>query len=374
MLALATACSAYPAPSAEAQPQPQPQPQQPQQPAAPAPQHRLRHVPSWASVEGEAARGERTVDDEVGIGFDRRRMQSLRGGRPLAPGTNEILTANPSVAADHLNPQAYGKAALSQQDPDLDGETPGAPLDRGGKPVAYPGVVQPASLPDRFSKVTAQLGQASQIVHSQMQAAYGAAGAWPQWGGWGQWWPGVGFPMGFPAAAGSVRLLSNSSSADTTRTNLTSLERRAPPLEEEAAGPRSHGAARGARGALGGSSIALAQAGSAAPFAAPFAEGFGGVTAGQLEGTSASVDMATAAVMAGLRGAHKRLHHEKQLVGSTLRRAQKSLASNGFDHTNGATSSSPPPPPSRGCLPSPLSVCSPKSSRTGHAPPHPCPQ
>ena len=80
--------------------------------------------------------------------------------------------------------------------------------------------------------------------------------------------------------------------------------------------------------------LALLVATSLAAAAKP-AQASAGTTLGQLDSTTATSDMATAAVMAGLRGSHKRLHHEKQLVGSTLRRAQKSLASNGFDHTNG---------------------------------------
>lgn len=54
-----------------------------------------------------------------------------------------------------------------------------------------------------------------------------------------------------------------------------------------------------------------------------------------LDKTSMTGDMATAAAFAGLRGAFKHPHRDKMLTGSTLRRAQKSLAGNGFDHTNG---------------------------------------
>ena len=54
-----------------------------------------------------------------------------------------------------------------------------------------------------------------------------------------------------------------------------------------------------------------------------------------MDSTSATTDMATAAALAGLRSAHHHVRRQRELVGATLRRAQKSLAGNGFDHTNG---------------------------------------
>ena len=325
---------------------------------AAAPQ-RKRRVPVWASVEGESARERRTSDedDEVGIGFDRRRLQrgATRGARPLPGGTNEILAANQAVAQDHLNPRAYAQAALSQQDPDLDGPTPESALDQNGQPVAYPGWTQPASMPNRFKQVTNKMAAASEIVHKQVQAAAGGANVpWPTFQ-WGRWWPGGGYPMAGAAMAGasaaSANLLANGTSLE--RGNSTGL------LLEDGMGMQggmmgmqggmmgmqggmmgmpAQGAGAGAGGAHSHHAMVLAQGAPAAAGSAasrPFFDGPAGVTAGDMDSTSATTDMATAAVMAGLRGSHKRLHHEKQLVGSTLRRAQKSLAANGFDHTNG---------------------------------------
>ena len=61
------------------------------------------------------------------------------------------------VHAQPSNPRAYAMAAMSQQDPDLDGEVAVPPPNDGGQPSHAPQA--PHSIPERFAKVTGKLSQ-----------------------------------------------------------------------------------------------------------------------------------------------------------------------------------------------------------------------
>ena len=275
------------------------------------PQHRQ---PSWSRAESED-------DDPNGVGFDKSRMtshhssstahsdsaapkraahrpgaalnrrlermrnppdlerSSHRGGgaRPLEADTlGEIGAASSDVREQRFAPASVARALSTSQDPDLDGETDGPPLDATRK-HSFPA---PYSMPDRLARVQSHIANATSIIRAQFAP----------WGGW----------------------------------------------------PTGGGTTAAARAAGAGADVSLAAGAAGAAGAAPFwapamsAQKPSGSAVTAMDSTSATSDMATAAVMAGLRGSHKLVkHHEKTLVGSTLRRAQKSLAANGFDHTNG---------------------------------------
>ena len=93
----------------------------------------------------------------------KRAPSDQRGGRPQA--VNEMAIANPRLAQKHWHPLEVVRAAVSSQDPDLDGEVPQAPSPDGK-------TVPPHSIGDRLGKVADLVQKGSDIVREQVQGIH----------------------------------------------------------------------------------------------------------------------------------------------------------------------------------------------------------
>lgn len=247
--------------------------------------------PEWSTVGGDEGNA-----NGMGNG-----MGMNGGGRPAAPG-NELVVANPSIAQKMYYAPEVFKAAMGSQDPDLDGEVPGPALDRDGKPSQTS--VQPMSMPNRLAKIANQWEYMGRGAANMVQATYNA---------------GIGAVNAGQKAIEKISGGGGDKSWKAQAMGVQNMEQQQPEgnVNMMAPGQQQQQQDSGSAGVEGSYNQESDQVSAIA------------------DKTSMTADMGTAAVFAGLRGAFKHPHRDKQLVGSTLRRAQKSLAGNGFDHTNG---------------------------------------